>query len=426
MTPLTKISFNKFDEEIHYSRLKNGLDIFIIPKSGFKEKTAMLTVDFGSIDKKFTERNRLWDNPEGIAHFLEHKLFEDDLGQDASLKFTELGSDVNAFTTFDKTSYYFSTSENFVESLILLQDLVMSSSFTEDSVNKEKKIIGQEIDMYADDADYQAYIGILQNLFADTSLADDIAGSKGSINQITPKILKRNYSYFYKPNNMSLIIVGDVDIGETFTVIEKYQKKYRALKQVERIDDISYNPVVKSSSKSMEVTNSKLVVGYRGQKIKNDISLLKIKIALRLAMSMLLGWTSRTYQSWYEQGKIDDSFDIEIEINSNFSFVLISLDTNQPIGMSSEIRKKIKNCSNSDDFNQEHFSILKREMYGDFLQSLDNVEQVASQFNLFLTNQDTYYDIPDILEKIQLVEVLSIADNFFKQAEESDFTVFPK
>ncbi|AEF26305.1 protease [Streptococcus parauberis KCTC 11537] len=224
MTPLTKISFNKFDEEIHYSRLKNGLDIFIIPKSGFKEKTAMLTVDFGSIDKKFTERNRLWDNPEGIAHFLEHKLFEDDLGQDASLKFTELGSDVNAFTTFDKTSYYFSTSENFVESLILLQDLVMSSSFTEDSVNKEKKIIGQEIDMYADDADYQAYIGILQNLFADTSLADDIAGSKGSINQITPKILKRNYSYFYKPNNMSLIIVGDVDIGETFTVIEKYQK----------------------------------------------------------------------------------------------------------------------------------------------------------------------------------------------------------
>ncbi|KYP22034.1 putative zinc protease AlbF [Streptococcus parauberis] len=282
MTPLTKISFNKFDEEIHYSRLKNGLDIFIIPKSGFKEKTAMLTVDFGSIDKKFTERNRLWDNPEGIAHFLEHKLFEDDLGQDASLKFTELGSDVNAFTTFDKTSYYFSTSENFVESLILLQDLVMSSSFTEDSVNKEKKIIGQEIDMYADDADYQAYIGILQNLFADTSLADDIAGSKGSINQITPKILKRNYSYFYKPNNMSLIIVGDVDIGETFTVIEKYQKKYRARKQVERIDDISYNPVVKSSSKSMEVTNSKLVVGYRGQKIKNDISLLKIKIALRL------------------------------------------------------------------------------------------------------------------------------------------------
>lgn len=426
MTPLSKILFNKFNEEIHYTRLKNGLDIFIIPKLGFKEKTAMLTVDFGSIDKKFTERNRLWDNPEGIAHFLEHKLFEDEKGDDLSLKFTQLGADVNAFTTFDKTTYYFSTSENFVESLILLQDLVMSASFTEESVNKEKKIIGQEIDMYADDADYQAYIGILQNLFGHTSLADDIAGSKESIQEMTPKILKRNYSFFYKPNNMSLIIVGDVDINETFTAIEKYQKKYRARKPVERIDDISYNPVTKSSSKSMEIMNSKLVVGYRGKKIEHDISLLEIKIALRLAMSMLLGWTSVTYQTWYEQGKIDDSFDIEIEITPNFSFILISLDTNQPIGMSSEIRKKIKNCSHSVDFNQEHFSILKREMYGDFLQSLDSVEQVASQFNLFLTNQDTYYDIPDILEKIKLEEVLSIVDNFFKHAEESDFTVFPK
>ncbi|MGT2845347.1 EF-P 5-aminopentanol modification-associated protein YfmH [Streptococcus hongkongensis] len=426
MTLLRKITFNKFDEEVHYTRLKNGLDIFIIPKTGFKEKTAMLTVDFGSVDKKFTLRNRLWDNPEGIAHFLEHKLFEDVDGEDVSLKFTQLGADVNAFTTFDKTSYYFSTSENFIESLTLLQELVMSASFTEESVNKEKKIIAQEIDMYADDADYQAYIGILQNLFSGTSLADDIAGSKESINQITTKILKRNYNYFYKPNNMNLLIVGDVDIEETYSAIETYQKKFRARKQVERIDDVIYNPVVKSNSKSMEIMNSKLVVGFRGQKVSNNLSLLTIKIALRLAMSMLFGWTSKTYQTWYEQGKIDDSFDIEIEINNNFSFVLISLDTNQPIGMSSEIRKKIKNCNSSDDFNQEHFAILKREMYGDFLQSLDNVEQIASQFNLFLTNQDTYYDIPDILESIQLDEVLTIAEDFFKQAEESDFTVFPK
>ncbi len=427
MQKITKFEYSSFGEVVYYSQLKNGLKVYIIPKEGYVEKSAMLTVNFGSLYSQFTTRGRDYSYPEGTAHFLEHKIFEGENGEDLSLQFTNIGSDVNAFTTFDKTSYYFSTTSNFNESLDLLQKLVFTASFTEASINKEKKIITQEIEMYLDDPDYQAYIGALQNIFPKTNLADDIAGTEDSINRITVEDLQRNYKQFYHPSNMVLLVIGDVSVEDTLSIIAENQEKYKSRKPAKATRlELSYEPINKSQSIGMEIANSKLVVAYRGSKVLEYSLLRKYKIALRLLLAMLLGWTSKTYQEWYSDGKIDDSFDMEIEIHPDFSFVLISLDSNQPIAMSSQIRRKITNFEKSKDINEKHLHLLKKEMYGDFIQSLDSVEHINSQFNMFLTESDNYFDLPDTLEKLTLADIISIGHQFFDKADVSDFTVFPK
>lgn len=427
MIDIEKFSYASVREEVYHSRLMNGLEIYILKKPLFTEKAAMLTVNFGSIDSNFTVRNRAYQYPEGIAHFLEHKLFENESGQDVSHHFTALGADVNAFTTFEKTSYFFSTSNNFTKCLTLLQEFVLTGNFTEESVVKERKIIAQEIDMYLDDPDYQSYIGILQNLFPNSLLSSDIAGNQNSLESITATDLQRYYKQFYHPSNMTLIIVGDVDIEETYRSIEDCQERLKQRRPAKAtINNLPYSPIAKTNSMSMEISTPKLVVGYRGKKFTNDVSLLRYKVGLRLLLSLLFGWTSKTYQTWYDQGKIDDSFDMEIEIQRDFSFLLITLDTNEPIAMSSNIRKKINNFTKSKDLTLKHLQLLKKEMFGDFVQSLDSIEQVMSQFNLFLNDQDSYFEIPQIIETITLDDILAIGNDFFDGAEASDFTVFPK
>ncbi|EFR45200.1 EF-P 5-aminopentanol modification-associated protein YfmH [Streptococcus pseudoporcinus] len=427
MTQLNKITYSRVSESVYQVEFKNGFQVFFIPKPMFTEKTAMLTVHYGSLDNAFTVRNRDYTYPEGLAHFLEHKVFEDERGQDVSQRFTQFGTEVNAFTTFDKTSYFISASNHFMESLTLLQEFVMSAHFTEASVEREKKIIAQEIDMYMDDPDYQSYIGILQNLFPDTYLSRDIAGSRQSIEAITVTDLEKNYKHFYHPSNMTLIVVGDINVEETFKSIENCQDRLKRRKPAKpTISPLPYHSVVKTGSISMDVSTPKLAVGFRGKKLPKGISLLEYKVGLRLLLSLLFGWTSKTYQTWYDDGKIDDSFDIEIEIQADFSFILITLDTNEPIAMSSNIRRKIKDFMKSKDINQDHLTLLKKEMFGDFVQSLDFMDQFVSQFNLYLSAQDSYMDIPQIIEKINFEEILLIGHDFFESAEISDFTVFPK
>ncbi|MGT2934979.1 EF-P 5-aminopentanol modification-associated protein YfmH [Streptococcus castoreus] len=427
MTALVKIDYPDIDEEFYCGTLDSGLKVYIIKKIGYLEKIAMLTVDFGSIDNKFTVDGKSVVAIEGIAHFLEHKLFEDEKGGDISLKFTQLGAEINAFTTFDKTSYFFSTAKEFNGGLKLLQSFVLSSNFTEDSVNREKKIIEQEIDMYQDDPDYRAYSGILQNLFPKTSLANDIAGTKETIQKITKSLLSDNHAYFYHPSNMELLVVGDIDVEETFLALQTFQEENPCpeLKKI-TVEPLQYYPVIQSSSVDMDVITAKLVVGFRGCLLLDHYSLLTYRVALRLLLAMLLGWTSKTYHDWYEDNKIDDSFDLEIEIQKDFQFVLVSLDTNEPIAMSNQIRRKLKNFKQSKDLTNKHLTLLKQEMYGDFIQSLDSIDQLASQFNLYLSDRETYFDIPRIIETITLKDVLAIGRDFFEGADVSDFTVFPK
>lgn len=429
MTELKEQIFSEINEKIYSAELENGLKIFLIPKQDFQESCGMMIVNFGSLDTKFTYDGQPKEYNEGIAHFLEHKLFELEDGQDVAELFTNAGANSNAFTTFDKTCYYFSAVDNLEENVTLLQQFISETSFTEASITREKDIIDQEIDMYQDDADYRLYQGILENLYPNTALAQDIAGTQESIENISVADLKENHNIFYSPQEMTLLLVGNFDKDLLFNQIKKEQKEKASKKHVVKRQGLVYEQVVPKKNIQMDVTQPKLAIGYRGAQLPKGTSSLRQELALRLFFTMLLGWTSKRYQQLYESGQIDDSFDFEIEVCPDFQFLIISLDTLEPIAMANNICQylnKVSQSSNLDDLSEEHFEIVKKELYGDFFKSLDSIDNLSAQFINHLSANETYLDVLKILATLGFAEVLKIGNDFLAYADATEFTILPK
>lgn len=427
MEILKKQLYTPIGEEIFYGTLKNGLKIYLIPKKDLQETCGMLLVNFGSLDTKFTVGKVSKSYPEGIAHFLEHKLFELDDNQDLSQLFTHLGAESNAFTSFEKTCFYFSTVDNITENLKLLQKFMRQASFSEASVEREKDIIGQEIDMYQDDADYRLYQGILENLYPKTSLAEDIAGTRKSLDKITATDLEENHNLFYSPENLTLLLVGDFNPDQIFKQVKNSQYEWgKSSSQLASKEQFVYEKVIPTRSISMDVTLPKLAIGYRGRRLDYRQSLLRQLLSLKLFFGMLLGWTSETYQTLYELGKIDDSFDFEIEVHLEFQFLIISMDTMEPIAMSNRLRLHLKKALKSRDLSAQHFQRAKKEMYGEFMRSLNSVDQIASQFIMHLSEIENYLDVPTILMSLDFGDVLETGKQFLEQSDMTDFIILPK
>ena len=300
MAALKKRYYQKIDEEVYSAILDNGMSLSIIKKKGFVEKAAFLSTNFGALDNHFYIDGESQSYPAGIAHFLEHKLFEDEQGRDVTLDFVKLGADVNAFTTFEKTTYYFSTLDNFEESLELLLNFTSSFTSSEDAVNHEKRIIEQEINMYQDDPDYRAYLGCLQSLYPNTILGQDIAGSVDSIEEITVKDLKDNFDCFYRPANRHLVLVGDFDVERIYNFVNEKQIKFTA---PERIVEKEKSPIEsniqKLDSLQMEIFISKLAIGFKSVPFTDNR--MRENILVQLLFNLLFGWTSPYYQNWYAE-----------------------------------------------------------------------------------------------------------------------------
>lgn len=429
MTILTEKIFSEIGENLYTAVLDNGMKVYLISKNDFQESCGMLVVNFGSLDNKFTQNGKVRNYEEGIAHFLEHKLFELENGQDVSELFTNAGANSNAFTTFDKTCFYFSTADNLSENLALLQHFVSDTAFTEESIEREKSIIGQEIDMYQDDADYRLYQGILENLYPKTALAQDIAGTQDSVAKISVNDLKENHEVFYSPQEMALLVVGNFDKDVIFEQIQDIQKvNVKDVHHLER-QKLIYEPVVPQKSVQMEVVQPKLAIGLRGPALSVGMSTLRQELILRIFFAMILGWTSKHYQELYENGQIDDSFDFEVEVYENFQFLIISLDTPTPIAMATNLRQyldKVAQSSDLEDLSKEHFEIVKKELYGDFFKSLDSIENLSAQFINHLSDEETYLAVPKILATLTFEEVLNIGTEFVAKSDATEFTILPK
>lgn len=425
MSRLEKIDYPFLNQEIYFRYMDNGMKVYYLLKKGFQERLAMLTIDFGSVDTNITIDSNPKNYSSGIAHFLEHQLFRDKKGEDVGNHFTNMGSDSNAYTTFDQTTYFFSTVESFEESLQLLLDFTSSLHIDEESINKEKAIIEQEIAMYQDDPDFRLYSGVLTNLYPDTPLSSDVAGTRESIKELSLLDLKENFDTFYRPDFKTLILVGDFDVKVVDRIVRKKETRRRkTLPEILRFPLKLSKPITKSSIQ-MDVTTPKLALGFRGQ-IRPELSLVEQKLALRLFLAMLFGWTSQRYQEWYDKGKIDDSFDIEIEISNRFSFVILMLDTEQPIATGTQLRKNLTNIRENKDINQEHLITIKNEIYGEFIRSLDNIEELGHQFLQYQDDEYSYFDFPHLLTKLDLETIVTFGKHFFNFAEKTEFIVFPK
>jgi predicted Zn-dependent peptidase len=426
---MTKVVFEEkyypaVKEMIYRTCLSNGLTVALLPKKEFKEVYGSVTVQFGSIDTLVTEVDGdVKKYPAGIAHFLEHKLFEREDSSDLMSVFTSLGADSNAFTSFTKTSYLFSATDHLLENLDLLDELVTSGHFTEDSILREQDIIQQEREMYQDDPDSCLFFSTLANLYPGTPLATDIVGSEESISQINLTNLQENFTRFYKPVNMSLFLVGNFDVDQVQDYFERKELEDLGVQEVVR-EKFVLQDVKQTDSMRMEVSSPKLAIGVRGKREVAEADCYRHHILLKLLFAMMFGWTSDRFQKLYESGKIDSSLSLEIEVTSRFHFVMLTMDTKEPVALSHQFRKAIRNFTKDLDITEDHLDIIKREMFGEFFSSMNSLEFIATQYDAF-GQGETILDLPKILQEITLEDVLDAGHHLIDDGDIVDFTIFP-
>ena len=426
---MTKVVFEEkyypaVKEMVYRTRLANGLTVALLPKKEFKEVYGSVTVQFGSVDTLVTEVDGdVKEYPEGIAHFLEHKLFEREDTSDLMSAFTSLGADSNAFTSFTKTSYLFSATDHFLENLDLLDELVTSAHFTEDSILREQDIIQQEREMYQDDPDSCLFFSTLANLYPGTPLATDIVGSEESISQINLTNLQENFTRFYKPVNMSLFLVGNFDVERVQDYFERKELKDSDVQEVSK-EKLLLQNVKSTDSMRMEVSSPKLAIGIRGKREVAEADCYRHHILLKLLFAMMFGWTSDRFQKLYESGKIDTSLSLEVEVTSRFHFVMLTMDTKEPVALSHQFKKAIRNFTKDSDITEDHLDIIKREMFGEFFSSMNSLEFIAMQYDAF-GQGETIFDLPKILQEITLEDVLDAGHHLIDDGDIVDFTIFP-
>ena len=425
---MTRVTFQEkyypaVKETLYQAKLENGLTVSLLPKNDFNEVYGVVTVYVGSVDTEFTARDRKKKTyPKGIAHFLEHKLFERENSEDIMAAFTKLGADSNAFTSFTNTSYLFSTSENVAECLDLLDELVTSFNITEESVEREKDIIQQEREMYQDDPDSCLFFKTLANLYPETPLASDIVGTEDSIEDISLENLRDNFDEFYTPVNSQIFLVGNFDLE----LMQNYfsQKDVGGCIVQNPKEPIALNPVKKVESIRMDVASPKLAIGVRTNSDMGHQDCYRYSVLLRALFTMMFGWTSKRFQSLYETGKLDSSLSLEVEINRRFNFLMLTMDTKEPVAISHQFRKAIQNFATDSDVSEEHLDLIKSEIYGEFIHSMNSLEFIATQYQSH-SDETTLFDLPKIIQEMTLDDVLEVGHHFIDNSEIVEFTIFP-
>ncbi|MCD7033711.1 insulinase family protein [Metabacillus sp. GX 13764] len=398
------ITFDQLQEELYFEEMPGGLKVYVLPKKGFNKTFATFTTNYGSIDNEFAPlgSDEIKRVPDGIAHFLEHKLFEKEDG-DVFQQFSQQGASANAFTSFTRTAYLFSSTSDVEKNLETLVDFVQDPYFTEKTVEKEKGIIGQEINMYDDNPDWRLYFGLIQNMYHHHPVGIDIAGTVESISKINKDLLYECYRTFYHPSNMALFIVGPVEPEKILTQIRENQAK----KEFENQNDIQRkvpeepNEVYKQKETlKMNVQSSKCLVGIKAKSTgKSGKDLLYNELAVNLLLDIMFGKSSENYRKLYESGLIDDSFSYDYTEEASFGFAMIGGDTEDPDKLAEEIAN-ILHAAKESGIKEEELETAKKKRIGAFLRAVNSPEYIANQFTRYAFNQMNLFDVVPALEDL--------------------------
>lgn len=427
---MNKTEYDQINETLYHEVLPNGLTVYLLPKNDYHKTYGLFSTNYGSIDNEFIPygSDKKIKVPDGIAHFLEHKLFEKEDGNVFQL-FGQQGASANAFTSFTKTSYLFSTTDQVEKNLTTLLDFVQAPYFTEETVNKEKGIIGQEIQMYEDDPNWRMFFGILNNLYPEHPLHIDIAGTVESIEAITADDLYTCYRTFYQPSNMVLFVVGKLEPEKLMELIRTNQnaKDFPPAQKIERYFPDNNGDIIAKSSMRSAITRDKFVLGIKGLDVlpAEGKELLRYKTALNLLFQLLLGNTSQNYLKMYNDGLIDDSFGFEFSLDREFHFADFSGDTDQPEKAAEKVKEILLHFEEDQELSEENLTLLKKKMLGQYFQTLNSLEYIANQFTQSLFGDQTLFDLPEIIESIQLADVLKVGRSFIKEEAFSEFYMQP-
>lgn len=428
---MEKIVFDQLQEELFFETMDNGLDVYVLPKKGFNKTYATFTTKYGSIDNQFIplggkEYTRV---PDGIAHFLEHKMFEKEEG-DVFQHFSRQGASANAFTSFTRTAYLFSSTDKVLENLETLVNFVQEPYFTEKTVEKEKGIIGQEIRMYDDNPDWQAYFGLIQNMYHNHPVKIDIAGTVESIAKITKDHLYECYRTFYHPSNMLLFIVGPVDPQETIDFVRDNQskKEYKQQEEISRLTEPEPEEVKERKRiLKMNVQLPKCQVGVKAVDTElQGEQLQKRELTMNILLDMLFGKSSPLYYQLYREGLIDETFHYDFTQEKGFGFAMIGGDTIKPEELGERIRTILLEAKAGKHLTEEALSRSIKKKIGSFLRSVNSPEYIANQFIRYAFNEMDLFEAVPILESITLEDVKSVAERIIAENRLTAFYILPK
>lgn len=423
---MNKVHFDNLQETLYNEKLENGLDVYILPKRGFSKTYVTFTTKYGSIDRTFIPlgKNEEVTVPDGIAHFLEHKLFEKEDG-DVFQEFSVLGGSANAFTSFTRTSYLFSATDKLYENTEVLLDFVQEPYFTKETVEKEKGIIGQEITMYDDQPDWRLYFGMIENMYHEHPVKIDIAGTIESIDEITAEHLYECYETFYHPSNMVFFVVGAVDPEEMMNFIKENQnrKTFSQPEEITRSFPEEPDSVAQTErTLSMDVTKPKLSFGMKCT--ETDVSgeeMLLRELASELVMDVLFGRSSDFYANAYKDGLIDESYSYSFMLENGFGFSMVSSDSENPEDLEKAIRTTLKEATTTWPITDEDLDRQRKRKIGQFMRSLNSIEFIANQFTRYSFNDMNLFDVVPTLEKMTLEDLKNAFSTF---NDENGFTVY--
>ncbi len=397
---------NLIGEEYYYMKHPSGLGIYIHPKKGYSSNYAILGTNFGSINNKFRfgGEEAFTEVPDGIAHYLEHKLFESPEGDAFSL-FAKTGASANAYTSFEKTAFLFSCTDNFEESLNILLDFVSSPYFTPENVEKERGIIGQEIKMYEDSPEWKMLMNLLGALYQNHPVNKDIAGSIDSIAKITPEMLYECYNAFYNLHNMTLCIVGDLDPDRIFTVVDKKLKYSKPLNLERYFPDEPHKIAKNYVSQSFDIQSSMFSLGFKENVSASKRATIEESVCTDIILSYFSSPSSEMYNQLLGSGLINTaSFSSEYLDGPGYGAVTFSGESTDPEQAAAIIREHIKK-SCKEGLEKDTFERAKKAVYGQSLSAFNNVPAIANLTLEFDFSGREIFEYMNVLQEVTLEKV---------------------
>ena len=414
---MREIENKNIKEKCYMEKLENGLQVIIIPKKEIQKKYIIWATKFGSIDNTFIDSTtgEKVVIPDGVAHFLEHKMFEQKNGVDSLYVLMALGLDANAYTTNDHTAYLFECTDHFYEGLDELMDYVQNPYFTDQNVEKEKGIIGQEIGMYDDDPGWQLYINAMDCLYEKNPIKVDTAGTVETISGINPEMLYKCYNTFYHPSNMVLTVVGDFEPEAILAEIKKRLKDNEARGEITRIypkEKLEINK--KYAEKEMEVSLPLFMIGFKDNIKDKYNEVVKRHIAIEIILNMLIGKSSNLYNELYKEGYLLSQPDLEYEFGNEYSHVLIGGQSKDPQKVYKKIAEKIQEMKNN-DINVQEFERIKKKIYGDYAVEYNNVADIGRMFTSDYIKGINSFEYMDKFEEIDAEYAKQVLKEIFTE-----------
>lgn len=395
---------SKVKETLYVEKLKNGLTVMIIPKKGIQKKYIIWGTHYGSNDNKFVVpgENEPIEVPKGVAHFLEHKMFEQENGKNSLDVLTSIGVNANAYTTNDHTAYLYECTDNFYEALDEFMDYVQHPYFTDENVEKEKGIIGQEIMMYDDYPEWKVYLNALEAMYHEHPVKLDITGTIETISHIDKEILYKCYNTFYNPSNMAMVVCGDFEPEKLLEEIKSRLVKKEANGEIKRIYPEEAETIVQEKiEQNMDVSQPLFTIGIK-DKVADNKEKVRKHIAIEILLNMIIGKSSKLYKELYDEGLLFSVPSIDYEFSRGYAHILVTGQSPEPEKVYEKFKDTVSKMKES-SIDIPEFNRIKKRIYGEYVKEYNDTADIARMFlaDFFkeINSFDYLEEIPTINEQ---------------------------